>query len=109
MDSSTRVTPTAKLPPASADIAVKQFREAASIIEAEVGKVIVGQADVVRHVLICIVAGGHVLLEGAPGAGKTMVVKNLADRLGLQFFRIQFNPRPMPADIAGPGTPERTH
>src|SRR5258708_6361052 len=108
MDSSTRVTPTAKLPPASADIAVKQFREAASIIEAEVGKVIVGQADVVRHVMISIVAGGHVLLEGVPGLGKTMLIKTLADALELQFSRIQFTPDLMPADIVGTDILEET-
>src|SRR5713101_2637725 len=108
MDSSTRVTPGATLPPASADIAVKQFREAASIIEAEVGKVIVGQAEVVRHVLICIVAGGHVLLEGVPGLGKTMLIKTLAETLELQFSRIQFTPDLMPADIVGTDILEET-
>jgi MoxR-like ATPase len=101
MDTSTRVTPAAKAPPNPADIAVKQFRDAAAIIEAEVGKVIVGQADVVRHVLTCIVAGGHVLLEGVPGLGKTMLIKTLAEALELQFSRIQFTPDLMPADIVG--------
>ena len=108
MESSTRVTPTAKAPPTSADIAVKQFRDAASIIESEVGKVIVGQAEVVRHVLICIVAGGHVLLEGVPGLGKTMLIKTLADALELQFSRIQFTPDLMPADILGSELLEET-
>jgi MoxR-like ATPase len=83
------------------DIAVKQFRELAAVIEAEVGKVIVGQAEVVRHVLICIVAGGHVLLEGVPGLGKTMLIKTLAEALELQFSRVQFTPDLMPSDIVG--------
>jgi len=108
MDSSTRVTSAAKAPPTSPDIAVKQFRETASTIESEVGKVIVGQAEVVRHVLICIVAGGHVLLEGVPGLGKTMLIKTLADALELQFSRIQFTPDLMPADIVGTDILEET-
>ena len=87
---------------------MRQFREAASIIESEVGKVIVGQAEVVRAVLICIVAGGHVLLEGVPGLGKTMLIKTLADALELQFSRIQFTPDLMPADIVGTDILEET-
>ena len=78
-----------------------QFREAATRIEAEVGKVIVGQRDVVRHVLICLIAGGHALLEGVPGLGKTMLVRTLARVLDLKFARIQFTPDLMPADIIG--------
>jgi MoxR-like ATPase len=107
MDTSTRVTSAAK-PPNSADIAVKQFRDAAAMIETEVGKVIVGQAEVVRQVLICIVAGGHVLLEGVPGLGKTMLVKTMAEALELQFSRIQFTPDLMPADIVGTDILEET-
>ncbi len=82
-------------------ITVEQFRETAARIEAEVSKVIVGQKGVVRHVLIGLVAGGHVLLEGVPGLGKTMLVRTLADALELQFSRIQFTPDLMPADIVG--------
>jgi MoxR-like ATPase len=90
-------------PPAEApvDLTIEQFRDLAAAIEAEVGKVIVGQAEVVRHVLICLVAGGHALLEGVPGLGKTMLIKTLADALALQFARIQFTPDLMPADIVG--------
>ena len=108
MDSSTRVTSVAEAPTTSADMAVKQFRDAASIIETEVGKVIVGQVEVVRHVLICIVAGGHVLLEGVPGLGKTMLIKTLSEALELQFSRIQFTPDLMPADIVGTDILEET-
>ena len=90
------------------DITVQQFREAAAAIETEVGKVIVGQGEVVRHVLICIVAGGHALLEGVPGLGKTMLIKTLADVFDLQFARIQFTPDLMPADIVGTDIIEET-
>jgi MoxR-like ATPase len=61
----------------------------------------VGQADVVRDVLICLIAGGHALLEGVPGLGKTMLVRTLAEALDLAFSRIQFTPDLMPADITG--------
>ncbi len=70
-------------------------------IRAEVGKVIVGQQTVIEHVLIALVAGGHVLLEGVPGLGKTLLVKTLAQALDLQYARIQFTPDLMPADIIG--------
>jgi MoxR-like ATPase len=90
------------------EVTVPQFREIAAAIETEVGKVIVGQADVVRHVLICIIAGGHALLEGVPGLGKTMLIKTLAEALELQFARIQFTPDLMPADIVGTDIIEET-
>jgi MoxR-like ATPase len=67
----------------------------------EVGKVIVGQQDTVVGVLICLLAGGHGLLEGVPGLGKTMLVRTLAEALELAFSRIQFTPDLMPADIVG--------
>jgi MoxR-like ATPase len=82
-------------------ITVEQFHDTAARIEAEVAKVIVGQKDVVRHVLIGMIAGGHVLLEGVPGLGKTMLVHTLSDALDLAFSRIQFTPDLMPADIMG--------
>src|SRR5512147_2942267 len=82
-------------------LSVDQFREFANRTEAEVGKVIVGQTEVVRHVLVSILAGGHVLLEGVPGLGKTMLIRTLGEALELKFSRIQFTPDLMPADILG--------
>lgn len=82
-------------------LSVDQFRKHAEKIESEVGKVIVGQNEVVRHVLVSILAGGHVLLEGVPGLGKTMLIRTLGEALDLQFSRIQFTPDLMPADIVG--------
>ena len=67
----------------------------------EIGKVIVGQDDVVEGVLICLLAGGHVLLEGVPGLGKTTLLRTLARALQLKYSRIQFTPDLMPADIVG--------
>jgi MoxR-like ATPase len=85
----------------SAEMNVTEFRTVAQRIEQEVGKVMVGQADTVREVLTCVVAGGHALLEGVPGLGKTMLVRTLAEALELNFGRIQFTPDLMPADITG--------
>jgi MoxR-like ATPase len=84
-----------------AELSVSEFRQTAANIETQIGQVIVGQREVVRHVLAAIVAGGHVLLEGVPGLGKTMLVRTLADVLDLKFSRIQFTPDLMPADIVG--------
>jgi MoxR-like ATPase len=83
------------------DISIEQFSKLTQAIEAEVGRVIVGQKDVVRGVLICVLAGRHALLEGVPGLGKTMLIRALADALDLKFARIQFTPDLMPADITG--------
>ncbi len=82
-------------------LTIEQFRETSQGIEFEVGKVIVGQAQVVRSVLVSILAGGHALLEGVPGLGKTMLIRTLGDVLNLKFSRIQFTPDLMPADIVG--------
>jgi len=78
-----------------------EFRREFEILQSEIGKVIVGQTDVVEGVLMCLFAGGNVLLEGVPGLGKTMLVRTLADALELPFARIQFTPDLMPADIIG--------
>ena len=83
------------------DTNIEEFARIAQAIEAEVGRVIVGQKDVVRSVLICILSGRHALLEGVPGLGKTMLIRSLADALELKFARIQFTPDMMPADITG--------
>ncbi len=83
------------------EFSIDQFRQTANKIETEVGKVIVGQGEVVRHVLVSILAGGHVLLEGVPGLGKTMLIRTLGQALDLKFSRIQFTPDLMPADILG--------
>ena len=82
-------------------LSVDQFREYGTKIESEIGKVIVGQTEVVRHVLVSILAGGHVLLEGVPGLGKTMLIRTIGEALDLKFSRIQFTPDLMPADILG--------
>lgn len=82
-------------------ITPSEFRVVTDAIETEISKVIVGQQDVVRNVVIALIAGGHVLLEGVPGLGKTLLVRTLADALDLRFSRIQFTPDLMPADITG--------
>lgn len=83
------------------DLAPSQFRETAQRIEDEIRRVIVGQHTVVRHTLIALLADGHLLLEGLPGLGKTMLVRTLAAVLQLEFTRVQFTPDLMPADIIG--------
>jgi MoxR-like ATPase len=83
------------------EINIAEFSRIARAIESEVGQVIVGQQEVVRGVIICVLAGRHALLEGVPGLGKTMLIKSLADALNLKFSRIQFTPDLMPADITG--------
>ena len=93
---------------ATAEIGLEQFGEIARGIEAEVGKVIVGQHEVVRSAIICVLAGGHALLEGVPGLGKTMLIRTLGDVLDLNFSRIQFTPDLMPADIVGTDILEET-
>ncbi|MBO0681808.1 MAG: MoxR family ATPase [Candidatus Dormibacteraeota bacterium] len=79
----------------------ERFKALALAIEEELAKLIVGQRQLVRNVLIALVAGGHVLLEGQPGLGKTVLVRSLADALDLEFARVQFTPDLMPADVTG--------
>jgi len=80
---------------------VQQFVTDFERLRTEVEKVIVGQREIITHVLIGMFAGGHVLLEGVPGLGKTLLIKTLAEGLELSFSRIQFTPDLMPADIIG--------
>ena len=82
-------------------MSTEQLQEIALSIESEVSRVIVGQKEIVRGVLICLLAGGHALLEGVPGLGKTMLVRTLSEVLDLRYSRIQFTPDLMPADITG--------
>src|SRR5579872_5931577 len=77
------------------------FRERARALEGELRKVVVGHDEVLDQTLACVLAGGHALLEGAPGLGKTLLVRTLAQALDLEFRRIQFTPDLMPADILG--------
>jgi MoxR-like ATPase len=81
--------------------AVERFVATFNRIRAEIGKFIVGQSEIVEHVLLAVVAGGHVLLEGVPGLGKTALVNTLAKALDIKFQRIQFTPDLLPADVVG--------
>jgi len=78
-----------------------EFRQAYARLQKEIGKVIVGHTDIVHGVLTCLFVGGHALLEGVPGLGKTLLVRTLSQVLDLKFNRIQFTPDLMPSDIIG--------
>src|SRR5215475_14441431 len=85
----------------STETQIQSFRESHAALRAEIGKVIVGHDAIVEGTLIALLAGGHVLLEGVPGLGKTLLVRTLSEVLDLSFNRIQFTPDLMPADILG--------
>ena len=78
-----------------------EFRSRYNAVREEIGKVIVGHDDIIHGVLACLFVGGHCLLEGVPGLGKTLLVRTLSQALSLDFNRIQFTPDLMPADILG--------
>ena len=79
----------------------EEFKRRFDDIKREIAKVIVGQEEIVEGVLSCFFAGGHALLEGVPGLGKTLLIRTLSEVTHLQFSRIQFTPDLMPADIIG--------
>jgi MoxR-like ATPase len=78
-----------------------EFRDRFGLIKRETERVLLGQEDIVDHTLMAILAGGHVLIEGVPGLGKTLLVRTLAHVLGCTFRRIQFTPDLMPSDVTG--------
>lgn len=84
-----------------ADNPVRRFQETFEQIRAQIGSVVVGHRDVIDEVLIALFAGGHVLLEGVPGTGKTLMVRTLAESLNLPFNRVQFTVDVLPSDITG--------
>ena len=88
---------------------VTLFRKQIEDLRGEIAKSVVGNRDVVDGVITCMLAGGHALLEGVPGLGKTMLVRTLAETLSLTFSRIQFTPDLMPADILGTTVIDETH
>jgi MoxR-like ATPase len=79
----------------------QEFAQRYAAVQQQIGRVIVGQEEIVHGVLTCLFVGGHCLLEGVPGLGKTLLVRTLAKALDLKFSRIQFTPDLMPADILG--------
>jgi len=91
------IGPTGQLQP----LEPEEFQRVAAAIEEAVGRIVVGQHEAVRGALICLIAGGHALLEGVPGLGKTTLARALAGALELEPKRIQFTPDLMPADITG--------
>jgi len=88
-------------PPEDFQNEIDAFGQDLARVTEQVRRVIVGHRDVIDQVLTCLLAGGHALLEGVPGLGKTLLVRTLADTLDLSFRRIQFTPDLMPADIIG--------
>jgi MoxR-like ATPase len=86
---------------AEAKVLIESFHTAFKKIRVEVGKVIVGQEEVVEHLLLTLLVGGHCLITGMPGTAKTLLVRALASALGLTFKRIQFTPDLMPTDVTG--------
>jgi len=94
-------TPVAATPEGPTEADITRFMEITQKLEQELCSIVVGQERVIRELLLALLAGGHVLLEGVPGLGKTLLVRTLADALKLKFARVQFTPDLMPADIVG--------
>ncbi|HEX5733548.1 MAG TPA: MoxR family ATPase [Blastocatellia bacterium] len=80
---------------------VESYAARFGALKSEIARVIVGQDEIVEGTLLALMAGGHVLIEGVPGLGKTLLVRTLAETMGLDFSRVQFTPDLMPADIVG--------
>jgi MoxR-like ATPase len=97
------------VPAPSDPAAVDALHEAYERLRGEIGKVIVGQEEVVRGVIVCLLAQGHCLLVGVPGLAKTLLIRTLSSALGLNFSRIQFTPDLMPSDITGTEIIEEDH
>jgi MoxR-like ATPase len=89
------------LPPADARAAASSVAERVAAVREEVAKAFIGQPDVLDQILIALLAGGHVLIEGVPGLGKTLLVRALSRALSLDFARVQFTPDLMPSDVSG--------
>ncbi|MEM9167401.1 MAG: MoxR family ATPase [Planctomycetota bacterium] len=87
--------------PEQASQAAERFRADFKAVREQIARAVVGNQSIVDGVLVCLFSGGHVLLEGVPGIGKTLLVRTLAQAVGLDFSRIQFTPDLMPADITG--------
>ena len=83
------------------EAAIEQFKTTFRHIHAELGRMIVGQDEIIEGVLVALFVGGHILLEGVPGLGKTILVRTLGEAVNLKFSRVQFTPDLMPADIVG--------
>ncbi|HVZ95169.1 MAG TPA: AAA family ATPase, partial [Phycisphaerales bacterium] len=94
-------TPPVPMSVEEARVAVEKFRRDFVAVREQIGRAVVGHEEIVEGVLICLFVGGHALLEGVPGLGKTLLVRSLARALHLDFKRIQFTPDLMPADITG--------
>src|SRR5690606_15533152 len=90
-------------------VAVDRLRDAYERLRGEIGKVIVGQDEVVQGVIVCLLAQGHCLLVGVPGLAKTLLIRTLAAALDLRFSRVQFTPDLMPSDITGTEIIEEDH
>ena len=89
------------MPPVDDDRMIEKAAKMQQTLTREIKQRIVGQDDVVEHLLVALLGGGHVLLVGVPGLAKTLLVKTLSDSLSLSFGRIQFTPDLMPTDITG--------